>query len=78
MPGTVSGRPAESTVVAGDVRGLGADLADAAQDHVVDVAGVHAGPVEDGAQRVRGEVGRVDAGSPPLRRPTGVRTAATM
>ena len=79
VPGTCSGQPGGEPAGAGDVAGLRADGVDAAEDDVLDRAGVDAGAVDQRLERCarpgrRG--GR--AARPPPRRPTGVRTASTM
>ena len=54
QPGRQPGRP-------GDVAGLRADGVDAAEDDVLDGTRVDAAAVDEGAEDVRAEVGRVDA-----------------
>ena len=75
----ISGQPAASTAVRRDVEGLLADLADAAPDDVVDERRVDAGALRPArcstcADRSAG----CTPDSPPLRLPTGVRTASTI
>jgi hypothetical protein len=65
------GQPRGQPRGAGDVAGLGADGVDAAEDHVLDRARVHARAVHEGVQRVRPQVGRVHVGqaaAPPAHR----------
>ena len=61
VAGTVSGKPGGEHGVAADVRGLLADLHDAAHDHVVDQRGVELVALDERLQRLGGEVGRVPA-----------------
>ena len=65
--------------VAADVPRLLADLRDAAPDHVVDVSRVEAATARPGpAARARTRSTGCTPARPPLRRPTGVRTAPTI
>src|SRR5690606_18085976 len=56
---------------AGDVGRLRAELVDAAEDDVVDLAGVDAGALDRGLDDVPGEVGRVDLAQTALPAPHG-------
>ena len=57
-PGTSTGMPASSAAMRADVAVVLARLVRRAQDHVVDRAGRDAGPLEQGADHVRGHVVR--------------------
>ena len=78
VPGTVSGNPAASAALRPTFTGLVADLHDAAHDHVVDERGVEVVALDEGPQRVGGEVDGVPARQAAVRRPSGVRTASTI
>ena len=58
--GDVLGAAGHQPAGAGDVAGLAADGVDVAEHHVLDRAGVDAGAVEQGPDRVGPQVGRVD------------------
>ena len=62
VDGTVSGKPAAEHGVAADVERLGADLHDAAHDHVVDQRGVEVVALDERLERLGGQVGGVPAG----------------
>ena len=61
-PGTSSGKPAASQDSRAMLPACAADRVDAADDHVVDGAGVDVDAVEQAAPRGRAEVDGVDAG----------------
>ena len=70
-PGTASGRPGRQPRGPRDVARLRPDRVHAAEHHVVDGQRIDAGAVQQRADHVRAEVGRVRAGQPaaPLGRP---------
>jgi hypothetical protein len=57
--------------VAADVEALGADLHDAAHDHVVDQGGVEVVALGEGLEHLGGQVGGCQPESWPLRLPPG-------
>ena len=63
---------------AGDAASLRPDRIDVAEHDVVDRARVDARAIDEGLDAVRAEVGGMDGGEAPPRRPTGERTASTM
>ena len=71
VPGTSSGSPADEPARAGDVAGLRADRVDAAEHDVVDRGRVDVGALDQRADRVGAEIGRVHLASPPPRLPDG-------
>ena len=61
VAGTDSGKPAASTALRPMLSDLGADLHDAAHDHVVDEGGVEVVALDERLEDLGGEVGRVPA-----------------
>ena len=62
--GHLLGQPGRQPGGAGDVARLRADGVDAAEDHVVDGGGIDPGALDQRADHVRAEVGRMGAGEP--------------
>ena len=67
----VTGRPAVSQAGAGDVERLGADLADAPSDDLLDLGRVDAGALDHGGLHGGQQVGRVEGGQSPVALPDG-------
>ena len=72
------GHPGDQPARARDVTGLGADGVDATEHDVVDCGRIDVDAIEQGTDGMCAEIGGVNVREPPLRLPTGVRTASTM